>query len=72
MGGYIRCRRGHQAIFLDLGKWVGEILSTDNKRQLWIPPGFAHGFYALSEWANVIYKATNYYYPELGPYHILE
>jgi dTDP-4-dehydrorhamnose 3,5-epimerase len=46
------------------GKWVGEILSTDNKRQLWIPPGFAHGFYVLSEWANVIYKATNYYYPE--------
>lgn len=46
------------------GKWVGEILSADNKRQLWIPPGFAHGFYVLSEWANVIYKTTEYYAPE--------
>jgi dTDP-4-dehydrorhamnose 3,5-epimerase len=46
------------------GKWVGEILSADNKRQLWIPPGFAHGFYVLSEWANVLYKATDYYTPE--------
>lgn len=46
------------------GKWVGVVLSIDNKRQLWIPPGFAHGFYVLSEWANVIYKATDYYAPE--------
>lgn len=46
------------------GKWVGEILSADNKKQLWIPPGFAHGFYVMSEWANVIYKATAYYAPE--------
>jgi dTDP-4-dehydrorhamnose 3,5-epimerase len=46
------------------GEWVGEVLSADNKRQLWIPPGFAHGFYVMSEWANVIYKATDYYAPE--------
>lgn len=46
------------------GKWVGEVLSADNKRQLWIPPGFAHGFYVLSEWTNVIYKTTDYYAPE--------
>jgi dTDP-4-dehydrorhamnose 3,5-epimerase len=43
---------------------VGEILSAENKRQLWIPPGFAHGFYVLSDWANVIYKVTDYYAPE--------
>ncbi len=46
------------------GKWVGEILSAENKRQLWIPVGFAHGFYVLSEWADVIYKVTDYYAPE--------
>jgi dTDP-4-dehydrorhamnose 3,5-epimerase len=46
------------------GKWVGVLLSIDNKKQFWIPPGFAHGFYVLSEWANVIYKATDYYAPE--------
>ena len=46
------------------GRWVGEILSADNKRQLWIPPGFAHGFYVLSDWANVLYKVTDYYAPE--------
>lgn len=46
------------------GKWVGEILSAENKRQLWIPAGFAHGFYVLSEWAGVIYKVTDYYSPE--------
>lgn len=43
------------------GKWVGELLSAENKRQLWIPVGFAHGFYVLSEWASVIYKVTAYY-----------
>ena len=48
----------------NFGKWVGEILSFENKRQLWIPPGFAHGFYVLSDWANVIYKVTDYYAPE--------
>jgi dTDP-4-dehydrorhamnose 3,5-epimerase len=46
------------------GKWVGSCLSAENKRQLWIPPGFAHGFYVLSEWAELIYKATDYYAPE--------
>ncbi len=46
------------------GKWVGELLSAENKHQLWIPPGFAHGFYVLSDWANVIYKVTDYYAPE--------
>ncbi|MBK5108079.1 MAG: dTDP-4-dehydrorhamnose 3,5-epimerase [Anaerolineales bacterium] len=46
------------------GKWAGELLSAGNKHQLWIPPGFAHGFYVLSDWANVIYKVTDYYAPE--------
>ena len=46
------------------GHWVGEILSAENKRQLWVPPGFAHGFYVLSEWAEIVYKATDYYAPE--------
>ncbi len=46
------------------GHWVGEILSAENKRQLWIPPGFAHGFYVLSDWAELLYKATDYYAPE--------
>jgi dTDP-4-dehydrorhamnose 3,5-epimerase len=46
------------------GRWVGELLSADNKRMLWIPPGFAHGFYVLSDGAEVIYKVTDYYAPE--------
>jgi len=46
------------------GKWEGCILSADNKLQLWLPPGFAHGFYTISDWAEVIYKATDYYSPE--------
>jgi dTDP-4-dehydrorhamnose 3,5-epimerase len=46
------------------GRWTGAILSADNKRQLWIPPGFAHGFYTLSETADLIYKVTDYYAPE--------
>ncbi len=45
------------------GNWVGEVLSADNKRQLWVPPGFAHGFYVLSEWAELVYKTTDYYSP---------
>lgn len=46
------------------GKWVGEILSADNKRQIWIPEGFAHGFYVLSERAEFLYKTTEYWTPE--------
>jgi dTDP-4-dehydrorhamnose 3,5-epimerase len=46
------------------GHWVGERLSAKNKKQIWIPPGFAHGFYVLSEWAEVVYKSTDYYAPE--------
>ncbi len=46
------------------GKWVGTQLSAENKCQLWIPPGFAHGFYVLSEWAEFIYKVTDFYAPQ--------
>lgn len=46
------------------GQWVGEILSADNKKQLWIPEGFAHGFVVLSESAEFLYKTTDYYAPE--------
>lgn len=46
------------------GKWVGVHLSADNKRQLWVPPGFAHGFLVLSETAEFLYKTTDYWYPE--------
>jgi len=46
------------------GKWIGEKLSAENKHQLWVPPGFAHGFYVLSEWAELAYKATDFYTPE--------
>lgn len=46
------------------GRWVGEVLSADNKRQLWVPEGFAHGFVVLSEYAEVQYKTTDYYAPE--------
>jgi len=46
------------------GKWVGVELSTDNKRLLWLPPGFAHGFLVLSETADLLYKATDYYAPQ--------
>lgn len=45
------------------GQWVGEILSADNKKQLWIPPGLAHGFVVLSETAEFLYKTTDYYAP---------
>lgn len=46
------------------GQWVGETLSADNKRQLWVPAGFAHGFLVLSESAEVLYKTTDYYAPQ--------
>ena len=46
------------------GKWVGEILSDKNKKQLWIPQGFAHGFFVLSETAEVAYKTTAFYNPK--------
>lgn len=46
------------------GQWVGVLLSHDNHRQLWIPPGFAHGYLVLSEQAEVLYKTTEYYAPE--------
>lgn len=46
------------------GKWVGYMLTAENKRQLWIPPGFAHGFLVVSEVAEVLYKATDYYAPQ--------
>ncbi len=46
------------------GKWVGEILSAHNHRQMWVPPGLAHGFLVLSENAEFLYKTTDYYAPE--------
>jgi len=46
------------------GQWVGQILSGDNKRQLWLPPGLAHGFVVLSDSAEFLYKTTDYYAPE--------
>lgn len=45
------------------GKWVGQALSSDDKSMLWIPAGFAHGFYVLSDWADVSYKVTSLYAP---------
>ena len=46
------------------GRWVGEYLSAENHKQLWVPPGFAHGFYVVSESADLSYKCTEYYHPE--------
>ena len=46
------------------GHWAGEYLSLDNKKILWVPPGFAHGFYVISDYAEVIYKCTDFYAPE--------
>lgn len=45
------------------GQWVGEILSAENKKQLWVPEGFAHGFLTLSDTAEFLYKTTDYYAP---------
>ncbi|EHP6606919.1 dTDP-4-dehydrorhamnose 3,5-epimerase, partial [Escherichia coli] len=49
---------------INYGKWVGIILSAENKKQLWIPEGFAHGFLVISEFAEFAYKTTNYYSKE--------
>ncbi|MEZ8990166.1 dTDP-4-dehydrorhamnose 3,5-epimerase [Vibrio breoganii] len=46
------------------GQWVGVYLSAENKRQLWVPEGFAHGFYVTSDEAEFVYKCTNYYDPD--------
>ncbi len=46
------------------GRWVGARLEAERRDEIWIPPGFAHGFYVLSEWAEMYYKATDYYAPE--------
>jgi dTDP-4-dehydrorhamnose 3,5-epimerase len=46
------------------GQWVGETLSGDNQRQMWVPPGLAHGFLVLSEHAEFLYKTTDYYAPQ--------
>ena len=46
------------------GKWVGEVLSAENKRQIWVPQGFAHGFFVLSDAAECLYKTTDYWAPE--------
>jgi dTDP-4-dehydrorhamnose 3,5-epimerase len=53
--------RKHSSTF---GKWVGDFLSSDNKRMLWVPAGFAHGFYVTSPEAEVLYKASDYYAPQ--------
>jgi dTDP-4-dehydrorhamnose 3,5-epimerase len=49
---------------LTFGQWVGEYLSAENKRQLWVPEGFAHGFYVTSDEAEFVYKCTDYYNPK--------
>ena len=46
------------------GKWMGAVLSAENKRQMWVPEGFAHGFLVLSDVAETVYKATDYYAPQ--------
>jgi dTDP-4-dehydrorhamnose 3,5-epimerase len=48
----------------NFGKWIGIHLSAQNKSMLWIPPGYAHGFYVESEWAEITYKATDFYAPQ--------
>jgi dTDP-4-dehydrorhamnose 3,5-epimerase len=53
--------RSNSATF---GQWFGCLLSAENKTQLWVPPGFAHGFYVVSESADFLYKCTDYYHPE--------
>ncbi|WP_346839838.1 dTDP-4-dehydrorhamnose 3,5-epimerase [Microbulbifer sp. SAOS-129_SWC] len=46
------------------GQWAGAYLSAENRRQLWVPAGFAHGFYVTSEFAEFVYKCTDYYHPQ--------
>lgn len=46
------------------GQWAGEILTADNRKQMWVPPGFAHGFVVLGESADILYKTTDYWHPE--------
>ena len=53
-------RRGSRTF----GRWAGEVLSAENRRQLWIPEGFAHGFLVLSEAAEFLYKTTDYWHPD--------
>jgi dTDP-4-dehydrorhamnose 3,5-epimerase len=53
--------RRHSSTF---GRWVGMTLSAEKKNQLWVPPGFAHGYYVTSERAEILYKATDYYAPQ--------
>ncbi len=48
------------------GRWAGAVLSAEQKNMLWVPPGFAHGFYVMSEWAELFYKASDYYAPAVG------
>jgi dTDP-4-dehydrorhamnose 3,5-epimerase len=71
-GKLVRCTQGEVFdVAVDIrrdsptfGQWVGEILSEENKRQLWIPPGLAHGFLVLSDSADFLYKTTEYYAPQ--------
>jgi dTDP-4-dehydrorhamnose 3,5-epimerase len=71
-GKLVRCTRGEVFdVAVDLrrgsptfGRWAGELLSGANRRQLWIPEGFAHGFLVLSDEAEFLYKTTDYYHPE--------
>ena len=53
--------RRHSPTF---GRWVGVLLSAENRQMLWVPEGFAHGFYVCSEWAELFYKATDFYAPQ--------
>jgi len=46
------------------GQWMGAVLSAENKEMLWVPPGFAHGYLVLSDWAEFIYKTTDFYAPQ--------
>ena len=56
----VNLQRGHP----EFGRWTGVLISGQNKRQVWVPPGFAHGFVVLSDQAHFLYKTTDYYAPE--------